>query len=194
MGIRSDKELHVTLIDGIRRAAIGIGALGLVGATSSAVLADDHHRPPAVGHASEDGTEVQMLTGPTCTWDAPSEDDRGRRYGNRKNVSCDSDDKTWWHGAPEIASGPTGELVLRWATDAQPLRLDTRVSAAKGTEAADLPFSVTASGAWSDGCSEVKNPCRMQHAEASTSGAVTYVVEAFWGETSSTKYAVTLRS
>lgn len=180
----------MTLIDGIRRAAIGIGAVGLVGATSSAVLADDLHRPPAVGFASEDGVEVQMLTGPTCTWDAPSDDDRRRYYGDRKNLTCDSDDKTWWQAAPEIASGPTGELVLRWATDAQPLRVDTRVNAAKGGA---VPASVTLSGIWSDGCSEVKNPCRMQRADVSTSGGVTHVVEVYWGKTSSTKYAVTLK-
>lgn len=176
----------MTLIDGIRRAAVGIGGVALVATAASAVQADDLHRPPAEGFASSNGTEVGMLTGPTCTWDAP-EDDRYRRY-DRENEVCNSEDKRWWAAAPVISgAGPTSDVVFRWATDAQPLGLDTYGYGARS----DLfPGSASVVAIW--GCADTTNPCSIKRADVST-GGVTYVVEAHWSETSSTKYAVTFK-
>jgi len=190
MGTRPDKELHVTLKRKVRRstAAVGFGLVALAMATTAPGAQASN---PATGFADEDGVEVQMLTGPTCTWAVPAEGDDDYRdppgRDDRENVVCDNEDKDWWHAAPNLAAGPTGELTFRWDTDAQPLKVSH--FGGRNDDEQPLPAAIAITAVRSsDDC---KNPCTINRTEVNT-GGYTYVVEAFWGETSSTKYAVNL--
>lgn len=202
MGTRPDKELRVTSNDGmvdervgarpaagtvkVRRGTAAAGA-GLV-ALALAMIAPgvQASQPAAAGFASEDGVEAQMLTGPTCTWTEVDDDDHHYRT-HRENVVCDNEDEDWWHAAPTIAAGPTGELTFRWDTDAQPIAVRPHSSRNDDEQPSPAAFSISAVSA-GDGC---KNPCKVTRADVNT-GGITYVVEVQWGETSSTKYAVNL--
>ena len=202
MGTRQDKEPHVTSKDAmvdervgvpaaarslkVRRgtAAVGTGLLAL--AMAMTAPGAQANKPAAIGFASEDGVEAQMLTGPSCTWTEVDDDDHDHST-HRENVVCDNEDKNWWHAAPTIAAGPTGELTFRWDTDAQPVK----VRPFGGHNDNEQPFPASLSISALSRVGDCKNPCTISRTDIN-SGGNTYVVEVQWGETSSTKYAVNL--
>ena len=152
--------------------AVGLVAIAM---SSSAVHADDPEPAAPVGYASQDGTEVEMLAGPACV------------VADHVDEVCEPAAERWWENAPALTSGPHGTVTVRWATDADPEEVDVRIRT-YGDGPGPLGLTATATA-----ISDCGNPCTIEHVDVSTSGGVTYLVRAYWDETSYKNYAFTLK-
>jgi len=162
---------------------MAVGAAVTLGFMAPAVGARaDAPTPSPAGFANAGGSEVAMLEGPMCT-PVPREYDTEVCEGGA--------DPKWWRAAPVLeASGPAGQFVLRWASEAQPEFTRVRMHDAdpdKGLQESVMGVSVVG---YCTG--ERSNPCEVTHATLG-SDAITYVVETDWDGVKAA-YAVTVKT
>jgi hypothetical protein len=160
----------------LARAAAVVVGLAAITFSSSAVHADQGNGSAPKGFASQDGTEVEMLRGPTCH--------EGEYH---MDEVCEPAADDWWADAPVITSAPKGTLTLRWETPDAPVEVGLRTESP--ADSGDGPSMTNTLLVSTQDCG---NPCQLDHVDVTTNG-VTYLLRVYWEEGTYKSYAFTLK-